>query len=59
VTLVPSVGIENLFDYRDDRFGYLYYTTASGAGATTFSPYATLTPGRTYYFSLGIRFSAR
>ena len=59
VTLIPSVGIENLFDYRDDRYGYLHYTTDSGADAATFSPYATLTPGRTYYFSLGIRFNAK
>ena len=37
-----GVGIENLFDYVDDRpFNYNY---------------ATLTPGRTYYVSLLVRF---
>lgn len=40
--LEPGVGIENLFDYVDDRpFNYNY---------------ATLTPGRTYYVSLLVRF---
>ena len=38
----PGVGIENLFDYTDDR--------------TYNSNYATLTPGRTYYVSLLVRF---
>lgn len=40
--LEPGAGIENLFDYVDDRpFN---------------SNYATLTPGRTYYVSLSVRF---
>lgn len=59
VILVPTIGIENLFDYTDDRPGYLYYETAAGKGASTMSPYATLTPGRTYFFALGIRFRSR
>lgn len=40
--LEPGIGIENLFDYVDDR----PYN----------SNYATLTPGRTFYVSLLIRF---
>lgn len=59
VILIPGIGIENLFNYRDDRYGYLHYVNDSGKDATTFSPYATLTPGRTYYFSLGIRFRSK
>lgn len=55
VILTPAIGIENLFDYRDDRPAYLHYTDASGKAAATVSPYATLTPGRTCFFSLGIR----
>ena len=41
--LEPGVGIENLFDYVDDR----PYN----------SNYATLTPGRTYYVSLLVKFN--
>ena len=41
--LEPGVGIENLFDYVDDR--PINYN------------YATLTPGRTYYVSLLVRFN--
>jgi len=59
VILIPGIGIENLFNYRDDRPGYLRYVTAKGTNATTFSPCSTLTPGRTYYFSLGIRFRSK
>lgn len=59
VVLVPTIGVENLFDYVDDRPGYLYYETAAGKGASTMSPYATLTPGRTYFFSLSIRFRSK
>lgn len=59
VILTPTVGIENLFDYRDDRPAYLHYTNASGKAATTMSPYATLTPGRTYFFALGIRLRSK
>lgn len=42
ILLEPGVGIENLFDYRDDR--------------PWNSNYATLSPGRAAYVSLGIRF---
>lgn len=59
VILIPTIGVENLFDYRDDRPAYLHYTNASGKAATTMSPYATLTPGRTYFFALGIRFRSK
>lgn len=40
--LEPGVGIENLFNYRDDR--------------PWNSNYATLSPGRAVYVSLGVRF---
>jgi outer membrane receptor for ferrienterochelin and colicins len=56
VVLSPSAGIENIFDYRDDRPAYMHYLNASGAGVSGISPYATLTPGRTFYLSLGVRF---
>ena len=59
VILTPTIGIENLFDFRDDRPAYLHYTNASGKAATTMSPYATLTPGRTYFFALGIRLRSK
>lgn len=59
VILTPTLGIENLFDFRDDRPAYLHYTNASGKLATTMSPYATLTPGRTYFFALGIRLRSK
>ncbi|MDR2912290.1 MAG: TonB-dependent receptor [Alistipes sp.] len=55
VILSPAIGVDNLFDYRDDRPAYMHYVNASGNGATTMSPYSTLSPGRTFYFSLGIR----
>lgn len=42
ILLEPGIGIENLFDYRDDR--------------PWNSNYATLSPGRAVYISLGIRF---
>ena len=41
--LEPGVGVENLFNYVDDR----PYN----------SNYATLTPGRTYYVSLLVKFN--
>lgn len=41
-TLEPGVGVENIFNYRDDR--------------PWNSNYATLTPGRTFYVSLLVRF---
>lgn len=45
LTLEPGFGIENIFDYVDDRpFG---------------SRYATLSPGRTVYASLSIKFSSK
>lgn len=45
ITLEPGFGVENIFDYVDDRpFG---------------SRYATLSPGRTVYASLSIKFSSR
>lgn len=56
VVLSPSVGIENIFNYRDDRPTYMYYVNASGKGATGISPYATLTPGRTLFLALSVRF---
>jgi outer membrane receptor for ferrienterochelin and colicins len=56
VILTPSVGIENIFNYRDDRPAYMHYLNASGKGASGISPYSTLSPGRTFYLSLGIRF---
>lgn len=56
IVLSPAIGIENIFNYRDDRPSYMHYLNASGAGTTGISPYATLTPGRTFYLSLGIRF---
>lgn len=40
--LEPGVGVENIFNYRDDR--------------PWNSNYATLTPGRTFYVSLMVRF---
>lgn len=40
--LEPGVGVENIFNYRDDRpFG---------------ANYATLSPGRTFYVSLSVKF---
>ncbi|MDR2894687.1 MAG: TonB-dependent receptor [Alistipes sp.] len=56
VVLSPSVGVENIFNFRDERPAYMHYVNASGKGATTMSPYATLSPGRTFFLSLGIRF---
>ena len=56
VVLTPAAGIENVFDYRDDRPAYMYYVNASGKGASGISPYATLTPGRTFFLALSIRF---
>ncbi len=56
VVLTPSVGVENIFNYRDDRPAYMYYVNASGKGASGISPYSTLTPGRTYFLALSIRF---
>ncbi len=41
-TIEPGVGVENIFNYRDDR--------------PWNSNYATLTPGRTFYVSLLVRF---
>lgn len=43
VVIEPSIGIENIFNYVDDRI----YN----------SNYATLNPGRSIYFSLDIRFN--
>ena len=40
--LEPSIGIDNIFNYKDDRY-YGYY-------------YSTLSPGRSYYLSLLIKF---
>lgn len=54
--LMPTVGIENIFNYVDNRPGYRHYLNDKGKGATTMSPYATITPGRTYYLSLSVRF---
>ena len=59
VILTPSLGVENLFNFRDDRPAYLHYTNASGKAATTMSPYATLNPGRTIFFALGIRLRSK
>lgn len=42
VALEPAVGVENIFNYTDDR----PYN----------SNYATLTPGRSFYVSLLVRF---
>ena len=56
VILSPVVGVENIFNYRDDRPAYMHYVNASGKGASGISPYSTLSPGRTFYLSLGLRF---
>ena len=44
VIIEPGCGIENLFDYTDDR----PYN----------SNYATLTPGRSFYISLSLKFKS-
>lgn len=59
VLLIPGIGIDNIFNYKDDHYAYMYYVNDSGKGATSMAPYATLTPGITYYASLKICFKGK
>lgn len=59
VILTPGFGVENLFGFVDDRPSYRYYVDAKGKGASSMSPYATLTPGRTFYFSFEMRLRSK
>lgn len=59
IVLVPGIGVDNIFNYRDDHYAYMHYINSKGEGAVSMAPYATLTPGITYYVSLKVCFKGK